>query len=198
MHVCYKGHELLFKHQLSQITSLWATWIWMNCILQVRRPIEREIDYAACPESQPDSMEELRVKQSLSSYCHFYQVQGCMNFIIVFLKSSFGWKKERLSKTWIKYCIFNSTWTCEKPCSIHCKQSGRWFSKSYETHVRESASWKISERMDRATILHVSSQINVRLSDKTTMKENQTGQKTVQLKRKLPFIHTICLSETNF
>lgn len=115
-----------------------------------------------------------------------------------FFKSSFGWKKERLSKTWIKYCIFNSTWTCEKPCSIHCKQSGRWFSKSYETHVRESASWKISERMDRATILRVSSQINVRLSDKTTMKENQTGQKTVQLKRKLPFIHTICLSETNF
>lgn len=51
--------------------------------------------------------------------------------------------------------------------------------------------------MDRATILHVSSQVNVRLSDKTTMKENQTGQKTVQLKRKLPFIHTICLSETN-
>lgn len=50
--------------------------------------------------------------------------------------------------------------------------------------------------MDRATILHVSSQINVRVSDKTTMKENQTGQKTVQLKRKFPVIHTICFNET--
>lgn len=169
----------------------------MNCILQVRRPTQKERDYAACPESQGDSMEELRVTQSLSPTArHFHQVQSCMYFNFFFL--ILIWlKKERLSKTWINYCIFNSTWTCEKPCSIHCKQSGRWFSKSYETHVRESASWKISERMDRATILHVSSQIHVRVSDKTTVKENQTGQKTVQLKRKFPFIHTICLNETN-
>lgn len=124
---------------------MWATWIWMNCILQARRPTQRERDYAACPESQGDSMEELGVKHSLSpTVRHFHQVQSCMNFI--FFNLHLVKKKERSSETWFKYCIFNSTWTCEKPCSIHCKQSGRWFSKSYETHVRESASWKISER----------------------------------------------------
>lgn len=67
---------------------------------------------------------------------------------------------------------------------------------THTRHMSERAHPKTSERMDRMTILHVSSQINVRISDKTTMKENQTGQKTVQLKRKFPFIHTICLNET--
>lgn len=50
--------------------------------------------------------------------------------------------------------------------------------------------------MDRETVLLVSSQINVKESDKTTTKETQTGQKTVQLKRKFPFAHTICFNET--
>lgn len=68
---------------------------------------------------------------------------------------------------------------------------------NHTRRMSERVHSKTSERMDRATILHVSSQINVRISDKTTMKENQTGQKTVQLKRKFPFIHTICLNETN-
>lgn len=52
--------------------------------------------------------------------------------------------------------------------------------------------------MDRATILHVSSQINVRVSDKTIMKENQTGQKTVQLKRNsLSFIPSVSMQKKN-
>lgn len=154
----------------------------------------REGQILQLAQSQGDSRKSWESSSPSVLLSDFYQVQSCMYFIFFFNLHLV--KKKLLSKAWIKYCIFNSTWTCEKPCSIHCKQSGRWFSKSYETHVRESAPSKISERMDRVTILHVSSQINVRVSDKTTMKENQTGQKTVQLKSKFPFIQTICLNET--
>lgn len=50
--------------------------------------------------------------------------------------------------------------------------------------------WNFWRDTERETILLVSAQINVRESDKTKMKENQKGQKTVQLKRKFPFDHT--------
>lgn len=62
--------------------------------------------------------------------------------------------------------------------------------------MERAHSLKTSEGMDRETILLASSQINIGESDKATMKGNQTGQKTVQLKRNVPFVFSICLNET--
>lgn len=62
--------------------------------------------------------------------------------------------------------------------------------------MERAHSLQTSEGMDRETILLVSSQINVEESDKTTMKGNQTGQKTVQLKINVPFVFRICLNKT--
>lgn len=57
-----------------------------------------ERDYAAYPESQGDSMEELGVNQSFGpTIRHFHRVQSCVYFNFFFL--IFIWLKKRFSET---------------------------------------------------------------------------------------------------
>ena len=174
------------------MASPWALWTWTNYILQIRRPTQREIMQRAQSHRETQRKGWEPTGPSVRPFGSSIESKAACT-----LKNSFNWhlvKQERFSETWIKHCIFNSTWICEKPCSIHCKQSERWLSKPKQTQGRESAHpWKISDRTDNETKLLVSPHINITESDKTTAKENQTGQKTVQLKRKFSFVCTSTL-----